>query len=137
MAIHEISVSDTIGVGESVSAADIPEPVAPPIDPKDQALARKVEAGFEHAHEEELAKEEIEDRRQDRRERKEYARKIFVLICGWLIGIAVILLCSGFGVFGFAFSDGVLIALISGTTVNVLGLFIIVANYLFPKRPNR
>ena len=34
----------------------------------------------------------------------------------------------------FALSDAVILAAIGGTTVNVLGIFIIVVNYLFPKR---
>lgn len=34
----------------------------------------------------------------------------------------------------FKLSDSVLIALIGGTTVNVIGLFLVVANYLFPRR---
>jgi hypothetical protein len=35
----------------------------------------------------------------------------------------------------FKLTDAVLIAAISGTTINVIGIFIIVARYLFPQRP--
>ena len=34
----------------------------------------------------------------------------------------------------FDLSDNVLIVLITGTTVNVIGVFVVVMNYLFPKR---
>ncbi|MEL6469739.1 MAG: hypothetical protein AAFQ74_08430 [Cyanobacteria bacterium J06623_4] len=90
---------------------------------------------------------------QDREERVKYAEKLFMLICSWLIAVLLILLGSGVSyqpsvseddgqaetsyVLSFELSDTVLLALIGGTTINVLGLFVIVANYLFnaPKDP--
>lgn len=36
----------------------------------------------------------------------------------------------------FDLADGVLLALIGGTTANVIGLFLVVARYLFPRRNN-
>ncbi|MFM2399380.1 MAG: hypothetical protein RL341_1537 [Pseudomonadota bacterium] len=67
-------------------------------------------------------------------ERKTYAGRIFWLIVGWLIGLAVLLLAQGFGraTGNFEMSDSVAIAIVSGTTVNVLGIFVFVAKYLFP-----
>ncbi len=102
------------------------------------------------------AKASIEEERfrilkQDREERQKYARYLFQLICAWLLGIYSIIMFSGFGSTtvrinlsdvpgvqrleefkpSFQLSDAVLLALIGGTTINVLGLFVIVANYLF------
>jgi len=84
--------------------------------------------------------------------RKTYANRIYRLIFGWLIAILVVLLLHGFlaknettltfSIWHYGFtktvhfelSDPVLLALIGGTTASVLGLFVIVANYFFPKR---
>lgn len=90
--------------------------------------------------------------RQDIKARKRYARCIFRLIVWWLVSIFVMLLLQGFlseakievlwppfcplwkTKIGFRLSDPVLLALIGGTTANVLGLFFFVVQYLFPKR---
>ena len=74
---------------------------------------------------------------QDIRERKAYAGKIYWLVVCWLGVVLSIVGASGVQVYGFCaahVSGTVLVALIGGTTVNVLGLFVIVANDLFPKR---
>lgn len=102
------------------------------------------------------AEEQVRNLQQDREERQKYAKNLFHVICAWLIGIYSILLFNGFNdstvhfktddiplikrvviLPKFQLSDTVLLALIGGTTVNVLGLFVIVANYLFhkPKPP--
>jgi hypothetical protein len=66
--------------------------------------------------------------------RKTYANKIFCLICAWLTAAGGVLLLTGYHwKTGFTLSDKVLLMLIGGTTVNVLGIFTIVANFLFPK----
>lgn len=77
--------------------------------------------------------------------RTEYAQKIFGLLAKWLIGVGVVIVLQGFHVgphgggawlpFGsFNLSDKVILALIGGTTLNVIGIFTIVANFLFPKK---
>ena len=70
---------------------------------------------------------------QDIDERKMYAQLIFVLIVGWIVAILAVVLLQGFSFKGFEISDKVLMTLIGGTTINILGIFIIVANYLFPR----
>lgn len=72
--------------------------------------------------------------RQDIEERKKYAGRIFKLIAIWLIGIFVLLVLQGFSLCGFKLSNNVLIASIGGTTINVIGIFIIVVKYLFAKQ---
>ena len=71
--------------------------------------------------------------------RRRYAGRIFWLVVGWLIGVGVLLLLDGALSPWKLFSlpSSVLIAAISGTTINVIGIFVIVARYLFPQRPLR
>lgn len=110
-----------------------------PSDPDTDEISRK------HAYnnlerDRHRAEEEYKDSRQNREQRKEYAGKIFWLVVGWLSGVGIILLLSGWkhgGMFPhcrpFNLSDGVLMTLIGGTSASVIGLMVIVANYLFPK----
>ena len=89
---------------------------------------------------EQLRNETLKDRQQDRAQRKEFAGKIYWLVAFWLGGVGVILLLSGWQHSAwfpycrpFQLSDGVLMTLIGGTSASVIGLMVIVANYLFPK----
>jgi hypothetical protein len=74
--------------------------------------------------------------RQDLIERRRYADGLWKMVVIWLLGITAFLLLDGFW---SAYnnkpflSDAVILALIGGTTASVLGLFAIVANYLFPQ----
>ncbi len=78
---------------------------------------------------------EINDLTQDRDQRKTYANRLYWLIVGWLIVVGLIMLLHGLSPISFKLSVTVLTTLIGSTTISVLGLFVIVANYLFPKRP--
>ena len=106
----------------------------------------------------ELLNEQIRGINQDRTERKSYAGKLYWLLVGWLIFVAACFLFSGHeytetvansiaidaesidekAVEGqkvshtFRLSDTVLIALLSGATINIIALFTVVALYLFP-----
>ena len=60
-----------------------------------------------------------------------YANKIFWLVCIWLACVIVGVLLAGFHAFGFSLSDKVLMTFIASTTINVLGLFAIVAKWMF------
>ena len=64
--------------------------------------------------------------------RKTYVQKLFVLIVCWLLLTAFVLTLAGFHDCGLILSDNVLIALITSTTANVLGLFYVVAKWLYP-----
>jgi len=97
----------------------------------------------ETLQEEELEKQHtkaiVQGLRQDIEERKKYARRFFILACCWLGAITGLLLLHGFGSFWFGLMpfklpDSVLLAVIGSTTVNVLGILYVVANYLFPKK---
>jgi len=76
--------------------------------------------------------QDIKDRKQDRGEREKYASRVYWLIVCWLIALAGILLLQG-SENSFSLRENVVLALIGGTTANVLGIFIVVINYLFPK----
>lgn len=65
--------------------------------------------------------------------RKKFANKIYWLVVAWLSGLALILMWAGWKYKDFVLDDKILLALIGGTTLNVLGIFTIVTNFLFPK----
>lgn len=69
--------------------------------------------------------------RQNNTERKKYAMYIYVLTCVWAALIFVILFLEGFGRTGFKLSDSLLITLVTTTTVNFFGFFLLVVKYLF------
>jgi uncharacterized membrane protein len=73
--------------------------------------------------------ETLKSLRQDRRERRRYAEQIFTLISTWLFTVLFILIINTKA--GLRLSDSVIITLITTTTASVLGLFVIVINYLF------
>ena len=80
--------------------------------------------------------QEIKDFIQDRDERKKYALRIFVLICAWIGLLFAVLALEAVGspMGWFHLNDPILLALIGGTTANVLGIFYIVTRYLFPRK---
>ena len=69
----------------------------------------------------------------DRKQRNTYTRRLYVLVVCWLIAVYFTLSLSGCQSNKFTLDSSVLIALITTTTASVIGLFTIVANYLFPK----
>ncbi len=71
--------------------------------------------------------------RQNNGERKKYARLIFLFTCLWAAMIFVILFLAGFK--EVTLSDTVLVALITTTTVNFFGFFLLVVKYLFNTTP--
>lgn len=74
-------------------------------------------------------KEDLEGRKQDRKQRGEYANKIFVLLCVYLALVLLALFFSGFGLTNT--TDKVLMVLVTTATANVIGIFVFVAKYLF------
>ena len=76
-----------------------------------------------------LRKEELEGRKQDRLQRKGYADKIFILLCIYLFVVMVLLYFNGFGLTHL--DSSVLIAIVTTSAANVIGIFILVAKYLF------
>lgn len=83
---------------------------------------RRIDLEKEKAH--------VDSLKQDIEARKRYSNKIFTLVSFWLVAILLIVALNSLC---FHLTDTVILALIGGTTINVLGLFLVVANYLFPK----
>ena len=71
----------------------------------------------------------VSEKKQVLKFREKYSKKIFCLVAAWLAVMLIFVLLDGLGV---DFDSGVMIALISGTTINVIGLLAIVAKYIFP-----
>lgn len=84
--------------------------------------------------EEEQKRAHIESFRQDTEERKTYARATFKLIRAYLIVVAAFLFLVGVVPLPFHFSDAVIITLLTTTTTTVIGVFLLVMQYLFQKR---
>jgi len=61
-----------------------------------------------------------------------YIGRIFWLVVGWLACVVLCIVLTGYEDTGFKLSDQVLIAFITSTTINVVGLFVIVAKWLYP-----
>ena len=115
-------------------------------------LVRRIHAAKQNLHvtPDRQAKEESEDLdaqrrkaeltglKQDIDERKRYALLFFCRACGWMVIIVALLFLQGsrYSIEGMRFklSDPVMLAVIGSTTVNILGILYVVANYLFPKR---
>ena len=77
---------------------------------------------------------ETESFRQDTRERKVYAGKAFVMVSIYLIVVALFFFLAGLECAPFHCSDAVLITLLSTTTTTVIGIFLLVMQYLFHKK---
>lgn len=76
--------------------------------------------------------QQIEDyngKRQDREQRKKFSFWIFLFVCIYMLIALILLILVGCGC--VALNDNVLIALLTTTTANVIGLFTVVAKYLF------
>jgi hypothetical protein len=115
---------------------------------------RNLEARIENARLKRMD-EDILDLQQDRNERQKYADSIFKLVRIWLVGVSLLVVLSGLSSTQinfdnsdipvihrvyfrpqFQISDKILLAIIGGTSVNIIGLFVIVTNYLF-NSPNK
>ena len=80
--------------------------------------------------------ESLEGIKQNREERKLYAKHYYGLVRGWVIAIIVLVLVHGvLAALKLDFlSDAVLMTLLGTTTATVISIIYIVANYLFPKK---
>ena len=106
-------------------------------------VGAKEQAYLEQDLQKEKLRLENESTSQNIKERKKYAKKSFKLVSRWVYGVFGMLLLQGFlseklmiynTQFQFKLPDSVLIAVVGGTTASVIGIFLVVANYLFPKK---
>ncbi len=80
----------------------------------------------------EALKQELKEAQDTHELRLGYAGRIFWLVCAWLVCVAIAVFMSGFSLWNFNLSDKVLITFITSTTINVVGLFVVVAKWMFP-----
>jgi hypothetical protein len=67
--------------------------------------------------------------------RRTYTPHLFRMVVGWLVFVGIIVTSSAAG--WSKITDAVLIALITTTTANVIGMFLIAARWLFPTKPKK
>jgi hypothetical protein len=114
------------------------------IVPDDSSTLLEEKAYLDTTSEKAFKTEELKSRKeynqllkQNRKERKKYARLIFRLTCIWTLVIFVIIIANGLTsianhkYFEFHLSDSLLITLITSTTLNFFGFFLLVVKYLF------
>ena len=128
---------DSPEAAEQIREAAAVQIVVPQTDPPSIRAGAQAEQAEAEDLEHQKQRLIIQNAAQDIRLRRKYANRIFYLVRYWLIGVLGVLILQGaLGPWKlFDLSENVLLALIGGTTVNVLGLFVVVINYLFPKRP--
>ena len=78
-----------------------------------------------------LLKAQIQKFEYDNESRREFSRNIFAVVVVWMFLVFMVVVQCALG--KWHLPDPVLIALITTTTANVIGIFIIVANYFFNK----
>ncbi len=87
--------------------------------------------------EDEQKKIDLESQKRDLDARTRYVDRVYWLIVYWLVFVAVVIVQDArrplVSLIRFDVSDPVLIALITTTTINVIGLFIVVLRYLFAR----
>jgi hypothetical protein len=107
--------------------AGISEPSPPSGEPYAPALLEEQRLANE------LAREQLEQLKQDRDQRKLYAERILWIVVVWIISLFALLLLEGFRWYGWrGLPSNVLITLAATTTGAVIGLLIAVLRYLFP-----
>lgn len=85
-----------------------------------------------------IKEQQLDQEKDNHNLRKSYANKIFWLISVWLSCVILILTASGFKVYTqFGLPNYVLIAFVITTTINVVGLFAIVAKWMFQPSNNK
>lgn len=73
--------------------------------------------------------ESLKDHRQDREQRKKFSSSIFIFMCAYMgFSLIIVSLC---GLGWMQLKESVLIALLTTTLANVIGVFNFVAKYLF------
>lgn len=82
--------------------------------------------------ERENKREDLEGKKQDRHQRKLFAGAIFTFMCLYMAAALTITFLCGLSI--MILSDSVLIALLTTTLADVIGVFSFVAKYLFPER---
>jgi hypothetical protein len=85
-----------------------------------------------HQYDQELTKQKIEDLKSNRDLRETYAKLCVGFMCVWSLIVWILVIASGFESLCIHYSDTVLVSIIGGSTVNVIGLVLVIMKGLFP-----
>jgi hypothetical protein len=113
---------ELVAKSQAQDAAE-PDPLA--LVGEEDLETERVAAEIEHLH------EDVRQTKLVNKARMVVLTCLFVLISLWIVSVMTLMAISGWHVWGFQLSDKVLITYISSTTVSVLGLFTVAANWLF------
>ncbi|MDY7095194.1 MAG: hypothetical protein SX243_19635 [Acidobacteriota bacterium] len=118
--------------GETQDPLGDPKAITLPesIDTTSDTVDKQTE-GWKEDHQKERGALQLKLLALDLTLRRRYAGWLFLLLVVWLVGIYGLLIWMGLR---GPLSDAVLIAALGTTTANVIGLFIVVARYIFPNR---
>jgi hypothetical protein len=99
----------------------------------EDAARKEIESSLEKLQiENDRLRQELKEAKDVHQLRKDYSGKLFSLIVVWLIFVLVYVGLAASTGGRFRLAESVLIAFITSTTVSVLGLFLLVAKWLFP-----
>lgn len=113
-----------------LGVADIVAPPVPVSPPETEDIRYDLEVKYAELEKSHLANAAF---RRDMEDRGRWGRRTFWLLVVWLVTVIGVLVFQGFHLWGFKLDNAIIITFITTTTVNVLSLGYIVANYLFPK----
>ena len=130
----------------SIVFDDVPLPPrrAAEVPPPDPALLREqLQADLLR---EQLAQQQIETLNQRNRSRflheeqnhireyrRKYSRRVFWVTCAWLVFTALLIVGTGFRNAAFHLSDTVLVATLGSALAGVIGMFLVILNWLYPR----
>lgn len=84
-----------------------------------------------------IHEEGLNQQKAERQLRDKYCGRIFIFIIFYTVIVLFMVIFSGIKAIEFELSQPILITLLTTTLANVFGLFLIVLNYLFPKRDKK
>lgn len=141
--IHELADQQAQQAAQTAPEAALP--ATPPEEPPSSAAILKLQVEID------LLREQLEQRRtenailRDRstflREqqehiktyRRKYSSRVFWLTVLWLVFAAAVTVFSGMHTAFFSLSDTVLIALTGSAIASVIGMFLVILNWLYPR----
>jgi hypothetical protein len=98
------------------------------------ASDEKAQKEFESFRQKQLHEQAMKGGQLDLSLRGAFTWIIFGLVLIWLFFVGGVIVAAGFKWNAFTISDAVLLGLLGTTTANIVGLFLVVTNYLFPKK---
>jgi len=128
---EEVSVEITGNLPATTTPADRSD-LQKSFEEEDSFLdAKKAEGIRKLKIQNDILEAELTKINNDNEARVGFSKKIYWIVIIWLSAVIFLLILSGFKIVDL--SDKVLITLLTTSSVNVIGLLVIIANYLFNK----